>query len=159
MGKEKIKTEGCKLLLCAFKFVGITKRNRIPNNRSVSNWRLTRVKYNTYRQSREEQENVKLQIRFNNLIHFCYLKHLTVLYIFTEIQTIIINNSTYWKPTSVMWSDLNTRTVSRKMNIKTTKYAKNIVGKYVWVLRRRTSLHFCFSSGGNSFHDFDTVLS
>jgi hypothetical protein len=35
MGKETFKTEGCKLLLDAFLFVGISIHNRIPNNLGV----------------------------------------------------------------------------------------------------------------------------
>jgi hypothetical protein len=35
MGKERITTEGCKRLLDAFQFVGISRRNRIPNSRDV----------------------------------------------------------------------------------------------------------------------------
>jgi hypothetical protein len=33
IGKETIKREDGKLLLDAFQFVGISRRNRIPNNR------------------------------------------------------------------------------------------------------------------------------
>jgi hypothetical protein len=35
MGKEMIKIKVCKLLLVAFQSVGISSRNRIPNNRGV----------------------------------------------------------------------------------------------------------------------------
>jgi hypothetical protein len=35
MGKETIITKGCKLLLDAFQFVGISSCNRIPNNRGI----------------------------------------------------------------------------------------------------------------------------
>jgi hypothetical protein len=35
MGKETIITKGCKLLLDAFQFVGISSRNGIPNDRGV----------------------------------------------------------------------------------------------------------------------------
>jgi hypothetical protein len=35
MGKETIITKGCKLLLDAFQFVGISSRNGIPNDGGV----------------------------------------------------------------------------------------------------------------------------
>jgi hypothetical protein len=35
MGKEMITTKGCKRLLDAFQFVGISSHNGIPNNRGV----------------------------------------------------------------------------------------------------------------------------
>jgi hypothetical protein len=35
MGKETIKTEGCKFLLDACQFVGVSRYNRIPNNRGI----------------------------------------------------------------------------------------------------------------------------
>jgi hypothetical protein len=42
MGKEKINTEGCKLLLDALKFIGIRGRNRVPTSRNPfklrANW-------------------------------------------------------------------------------------------------------------------------
>jgi hypothetical protein len=68
MGKETIITKGCKLLLDAFQFVGISSRNRIPNNTGVFKLR-SKVKYNIYRQSREENEKVKVRTSPNNLIH------------------------------------------------------------------------------------------
>jgi hypothetical protein len=58
MGKEKVITKGCKLLLDAFQFVGISGRFKIP----------TKVKYNIYRQSREENEMVKVRTSPNNVI-------------------------------------------------------------------------------------------
>jgi hypothetical protein len=35
VGKETIKTNGCKLLLDAIQFLGNSRRNRIPNNRDI----------------------------------------------------------------------------------------------------------------------------
>jgi hypothetical protein len=35
MGKETIITKGCRLVLDAFQFVGISSLNRIPNSRGV----------------------------------------------------------------------------------------------------------------------------
>jgi hypothetical protein len=59
MGKETVITKGCKLQLVAFQFVGVSGRNRIPNDRGVFKLR-SKVKYNIYRQSREENEKVKV---------------------------------------------------------------------------------------------------
>jgi hypothetical protein len=41
LGKEAIKTEGRKLLLDAFQFVGINRRSRISNDRGVFRLRCT----------------------------------------------------------------------------------------------------------------------
>jgi hypothetical protein len=57
MGKETIITKGCKLLLDVFQFVGISGRNRIPNTRGVFKLK-SKVQYNIYIQSREENEKV-----------------------------------------------------------------------------------------------------
>jgi hypothetical protein len=40
MGKETIKQKGYRLLLDAFQFVGIGRRNRIPNNRDIFKLRV-----------------------------------------------------------------------------------------------------------------------
>jgi hypothetical protein len=44
MEKETIKTEGCKLLLDAFQFVGISRSNRIPDNRGTFKFRFNQGK-------------------------------------------------------------------------------------------------------------------
>jgi hypothetical protein len=54
-GKQTIITKGYKRLRDAFQDVGISSRNRIPNDRGVFKFR-SKVKYNIYRQSREENE-------------------------------------------------------------------------------------------------------
>jgi hypothetical protein len=69
MGKEIIIKKGCKLLLDAFQFAGISSSNRTPKTKVYSSLGLTKVKYNIYRQSREENEKVKVQTSPNNLIH------------------------------------------------------------------------------------------
>jgi hypothetical protein len=35
LGEKKIVTKNCELLLDAFQFVGISSRNRVPNNRYI----------------------------------------------------------------------------------------------------------------------------
>jgi hypothetical protein len=62
MGKEIIETKGCKLLLDPFHFVGISRHNIITNSSGEFKLRC-RVKYDTYRQSREAKEKVMLQTR------------------------------------------------------------------------------------------------
>jgi hypothetical protein len=54
MGKETIKTKGCKLQLDVVQFIGIRRCNIIPSNIILSN------QGNIYRQSRSEKEKLTL---------------------------------------------------------------------------------------------------
>jgi hypothetical protein len=66
-GKKTSTTEGCKLLLVEFQFIGISRHNRIPN-RGVFKLNLTNVKYNMYAHWTDEKEKDNLRTRPNNLI-------------------------------------------------------------------------------------------
>jgi hypothetical protein len=55
MGKEKIKTKGCKFLLVACQYVGISKHNKSSKLEAYSSSDITRVKYTTYRHSMAEK--------------------------------------------------------------------------------------------------------
>jgi hypothetical protein len=65
MGKETIITKGCKLLLDAFRFIGISSRKGFQTTEAYSSLDLTKVKY-VYRQSREEDENNRENNNNNN---------------------------------------------------------------------------------------------
>jgi hypothetical protein len=69
MAKETIKTRGCNLLLDVFQFVGTSRRNVIPNIRSVFQLRSNySVQYTVYRRSREEKVVITLRTRPMTLI-------------------------------------------------------------------------------------------
>jgi hypothetical protein len=42
-GKDTIKTKGCKLLLDAFQFVGISRRNRFPKTETYSIKKIIKI--------------------------------------------------------------------------------------------------------------------
>jgi hypothetical protein len=46
MEKGRIKSKGSKFLMDAFQFLGISRRNRVPNNRFLFKLRSSKVKYN-----------------------------------------------------------------------------------------------------------------
>jgi hypothetical protein len=69
MGKETIITKGCKLLLDAFQFLASVVVIEFQTTEAYSSFDLTKVKYNIYRQSREENEKVKVRTSPNNFIH------------------------------------------------------------------------------------------
>jgi hypothetical protein len=55
MRVKTIKTNGCKLLLDALKLNGISGCDIVPYYRGIFNLGLTKVKYKTYKHSREEK--------------------------------------------------------------------------------------------------------
>jgi hypothetical protein len=52
--ENTIKADGSKLLLDALKLIAISRSDRVPNYQAYSNLDLTKVKYSTYKHSREE---------------------------------------------------------------------------------------------------------
>jgi hypothetical protein len=64
--EHKGETAGAKLILDGFKFVGISGSDRIPNYEAYSNFDLTDVKYNIYKQQREGNVKVSERIGSNS---------------------------------------------------------------------------------------------
>jgi hypothetical protein len=64
MGKETIKTKGCKLLLDAFQFVGISSRNGIPNDRGVFKLRSNNNTDNNNNNINNNNNNTILNVLF-----------------------------------------------------------------------------------------------
>jgi hypothetical protein len=64
-----MKTDGPKLLLDLLKLIGISQNEGVPNYRAYSNFNLTKLKYITYKHSREEYLWVMKRIRPKGVIY------------------------------------------------------------------------------------------
>jgi hypothetical protein len=69
IGKETIITKGCKRLLDAFQLLASVVVIEFQTAEAYSSSYLTKVKYNVCRQSREENEKVKVRTSPNNVIY------------------------------------------------------------------------------------------
>jgi hypothetical protein len=74
MKEKAIEVDWRKLLLDALKLVSSLGMIRVPPTKAYCNFDLTNVKYNTYKQSREENLKVMEQMRPSSLIHSENLK-------------------------------------------------------------------------------------
>jgi hypothetical protein len=67
--KETIKTKGCEPLLDAFRFVGISRCNGIPNSKGVFKLRSNLGKIKHVQTFKGEEEKVTLRTKLNEVIH------------------------------------------------------------------------------------------
>jgi hypothetical protein len=66
--KKYVVAKGCKFSLYALKFIGVSKCNRVPGNRSILQFISDQRKYGINTPYMAEKENASVRINRNNFI-------------------------------------------------------------------------------------------